>query len=411
MSANTAIKKGIFVIIPAIIVALAAAAILFGVLRQIPQAPPAPQQVQLEEIRLLPASSTLRAIGLVEADQSVELKARVSGFLVGKDFEEGKKVKAGQVLFRIEPDQYRSAAASAQADLASAQAQLDKAALDYNRVKDLWAKRSAPKSDFDSAQASLDVATAAAQAAQARLEQAGLNLAYTTVRAPFDGLVSDTPFSVGSLLGPESPTLATVVASDSVEVSFGLSDSVMGGLRLGDERGGFPGGRLDNVRPRLLIGGVYYENDGEISYVAPQVERQTDTIKFKARFDNPRGILAPGQSVVVSLEPVVPRRALILPKAALMTSEGASFVYLAGPAPDGGQGLVAVTRPVEIGQEFEEGFEILSGLAEGERVIALGLMSSGARLRAGSPVEVRPEGGPGPVPGDDGAAGDGAGVD
>jgi membrane fusion protein (multidrug efflux system) len=338
MSANTAVKKWIFVLIPAIIVLLAAGAILLGILRQTPQMPPAPQQVRLETVRVLPASSILRAVALVEADQSVELKARVSGFLVGKDFEEGKPVRAGQILFRIEPDQYKSAVSSA----------------------------------------------------QARLEQAQLNLEYTAIRAPFDGFVSDTPFSVGSLLGPESPTLATVVASDPVEVSFGLSDKVMGGVRLGDERSGLPGGRLDNVRPRLIFGsGAYYELDGQISYVAPQVERQTDTVKFKARFDNPKGVLAPGQSVVVSLEPVEPRNVLILPKAALMTSQGEGFVYMAGPAPGGGNnGLVAVSRPVEIGYEFEEGFEVLSGLSEGDQVMVMGLMSSGARLRAGSPVTV-----------------------
>ncbi|MDR1678018.1 MAG: efflux RND transporter periplasmic adaptor subunit [Deltaproteobacteria bacterium] len=389
MSASIVIKKWIFVLIPLLVVAVAAAVIGLGLMRGTPQMPMPPQQIQLEEIKYLAASSTLKAVAIVEANESVDLKARVAGFLVGKYFEEGQEVKTGQVLFRIEPDQYQAAMSSALADVSSAQAQMDKATLDYTRAKDLYNKRSTPKSDFDTAQASLDVATAALQSARARLSQAKLNLDYTTIKAPFDGFISDTPFSVGSLLGPESATLATVVAKDPVEVSFGISDTVMGGVRLGDERSGLPGSRLDNIKPRLLLGsGDYYDIDGEITYVAPQIDRQTDTVKFKVRFKNPKGILAPGQSVVVSLEPIEPRKVLILPKSSLMTSSGQSFVYTAEPAPDGGQGLVAAIKPVKIGYEFNEGFEILSGLKEGDKVIVLGLMSMGARLRPGAGVVV-----------------------
>jgi membrane fusion protein (multidrug efflux system) len=387
MSASTAIKKWIFVLIPLIIVGLAAAVIGMGFLRTNPQIAPQPQKVRVTEIKSVGAISTLKAVALVEANESVDLRARVSGFLTGKYFEEGAEVKAGQVLFRIEPDQYQAAVTSAMADVNSAQAQLDKATLDHTRVQDLFAKRSAPKSDLDNAQASLDVAKASLQAARARLSQAKLNLDYTTIKAPFDGFISDTPFSVGSLVGPESAALATVVGKDPVEVSFGLSDNVMAAVRLGEERSGLPGSRIENVRPRLLLGSSYYEHDGEITYIAPQVDRQTDTVRFKVRFQNPKGILAPGQSVVASLEPIEPRKVLMLPKPALMTGGGASFVYVP-TTPEGGQGLVATIRPVTIGSEFADGFEVLSGLAEGDTVIVEGLMSQGARLRPGAPIAI-----------------------
>jgi membrane fusion protein (multidrug efflux system) len=246
-----------------------------------------------------------------------------------------------------------------------------------------------PKSDYDRAVASRDQAKAAVKSARARLDQAELNYDYTFIRAPFDGLISDSPFSVGSFISPEVGVLATIVSDDPVEASFGLSDSVMAQVRLGQERSGLPGGRLENVKPRLLIGqDVYYELDGEFSYVAPEVDRNTDTVKFKAKFANPKGVLAPGQSVIVSLEPIVPLKTLILPKEALMTSEGASFVYQVGPNPAGGDGLAAVPKPVRTGYEYAEGFEVLSGLEEGDQVIVMGLMSGGARLRAGSPVEI-----------------------
>ncbi|MDR2387878.1 MAG: efflux RND transporter periplasmic adaptor subunit, partial [Deltaproteobacteria bacterium] len=298
-----------------IIVGLAAAVIGIGLLRTNPQIIPPPQRVRVAEIKSVPALSTLKAVALVEANESVDLRARVSGFLIGKYFEEGGSVKAGQVLFRIEPDQYQAAVTSAIADVTSAQAQMDKATVDFTRVNDLFAKRSAPKSDLDNAQASLDVASATLQAARARLSQAKLNLDYTTIKAPFDGLISDTPFSVGSLVGPESAALATVVAADPVEVSFGLSDKVMSGVRLGDIRSGLPGSQISNVRPKLILdNGSLYEHAGEFSYVSPQVDRQTDTVRFKAKFINPEGILAPGQAVVASLEPIEPRKVLMLPK-------------------------------------------------------------------------------------------------
>ncbi|MDR0356439.1 MAG: efflux RND transporter periplasmic adaptor subunit [Deltaproteobacteria bacterium] len=389
MLPSSLIKKWIFVLIPLIIVALAAAVIGYGILRSVPQTPPPPQKVVLAEISSQAPISSLRAVALISAEQSVDLKPRVSGYLIGKYIQEGQKVKAGDLLFLIEQGQYEAAQSSAQADLDSAQAQLDLAEIEFERAKDLYLKRSMPKSDYDKAVASRDQAQAAVKSASARLDQAKLNYGYTFIRAPFDGLASDTPFSVGSFISPEVGVLATIVSVDPVEAIFGLSDTLMAQVRSGQERSGLPGGSLENVKPRLLLGqDVYYEFDGEFSYVAPEVDRNTDTIKFKAKFANPKNVLAPGQSVIVSLEPVEPQTVLILPKEALMTSEGESFVYQAGPDPRGGGGLVAVQTPVKTGVEFAEGFEILSGLAEGDKVMVMGLMSGGSRLRPGSPVEI-----------------------
>jgi membrane fusion protein (multidrug efflux system) len=346
-----------------------------------------PQRVVLAKVVTGPANNTLRAIGLVEADMAVDLKARVSGFLLERTFKEGDRVKEGQVLFRIEPEQYQAALSAAQADVASATAQMDRATLDYNRIRDLYQKKSSPKSDFDNASAALDVARATLQAASARLEQAALNLEYTTVKAPFDGEIGDTPFSEGTLLGPESGVLARVVKADPVEVTFGLSDKVMASSRLGDPRSGLPGGSVANLVPRLIINDRdYYKLDGQITYVAPEVDHQTDTIKLKSSFPNPDGALAPGQSVIVSLEPKNPLQVLLIPKNSVMTAQGESYVYVTAPGPDGG--LVSQTRQVKIGIEFDEGYEVLEGLSEGDEIISLGLMSAGARLRPGAPVQV-----------------------
>ncbi|MDR1296092.1 MAG: efflux RND transporter periplasmic adaptor subunit [Deltaproteobacteria bacterium] len=398
MSLSSSLKKGVFILIPLAVVVLAAAAVGLGILRTPKSAPPPPQRVVMAEVTVQPVTSALRAVALISADESVELKARVSGFLVAKDFTEGQAVASGQVLFQIEPDQYKAAVLAAEADQASAQAQLDLAVIEFNRVDGLYRRRSSPKSDYDKALASREVAEAAAKAAGARLETARLNLTYAYVTAPISGVISDTPFSVGTYVTPESGVLATVVSADPVEVSFGLSDSVMAQVRAGNPRAGLPGGALDNVKPRLLIGPeTYYELDGVFSYVAPQVDRNTDTVKFKARFANPKNVLAPGQSAVVSLEPVAPRSLLLVPKEALMHAEGGSFVYKVSP-----QSTSELVN-VEIGVEYDNGFEVLSGLAEGDQVVSLGLMSYGAMLRPGAPVMIVPaadQGAPG-APGPD----------
>jgi membrane fusion protein (multidrug efflux system) len=233
------------------------------------------------------------------------------------------------------------------------------------------------------------VAKATLQAAQARLEQASLNLEYTAVKAPFDGVIGDTPFSVGTLLSPESGVLARVVKADPVEVTFGISDKVMASARLGDPRSGLPGSTVSNLRPRLVINNSdLFEGEGRIVYVAPEVDRQTDTIKFKARFDNPGGTLAPGQSVTVRLEPVDPPTVLLIPKNAVMTAQGESYVYVTAPDPANPAGLVSQTRPIKVGFEYEDGYEVLEGLSAGDKIIELGLMSGGARLRPGAPVVI-----------------------
>jgi membrane fusion protein (multidrug efflux system) len=388
--------KNIFVLIPAVIVVLALLAILSGWLWQTPPVPPSPQKVTLTEVTTTEALSSFEIIGVLEADQKVDLLARVSGFLTGIKFKEGDPVKKGQVLFTIEPDQYQAALASAEAGSLSAAANFTKSELDFNRTNDLFNKRTAPKSDLDNAQAALDVAKASTLSARAALDQARLNLGYTTVRAPFDGRVSDTPFSEGSLLGPESGVLATIVSQDPILADFGISDKYMAAMRLGE--GTLPGQTVENIQVRLKINGEkFYPEPGELIYRAPLIDRGTDTIKLKASFKNPEAVLLPGQSVVISLTAKVPPKLLLAPKAAVMTSSRGNFVYQAvmGKAPgkdEGPEYLQAKATFIKLGREFDNGYEVLEGLAPGDKIVSLGLMAGGAALRPGAPVEVAEDG-------------------
>ena len=379
MSDDTGRFKPIYyVLIPAGIVILAVAAIMAG-RRQPPPVAMPPQVVVLDEVRALPTAEASEFVAQMEADQWVDLKARVTGFLRHRNFSAGDLVQKDQVLFEIEPDQYQALLEMAEAEVISAQAQYDRATLDFNRIRDLYQKNTTTKSDFDTAKAAYEVAAAQVTSARARRTQAQLNLDYATIRAPFTGRISDTPYSAGSLLGPESGVLATLVSMDPILAVFGLSS------RLNTSAG--PGETLDNWQARLrLAQETWYPLAGRLVYRSPTVDPQTDTVKFKAQFENPDGFLLPGQIVTAILERARPRLRLAIPQEALLTDAEGRYVMVVRQE---AEGLFAERRPVVLdrGETAREYF-IKEGLEAGEKFIVKGLMSGGATLRPGAPVRL-----------------------
>ncbi|MDR1079723.1 MAG: efflux RND transporter periplasmic adaptor subunit [Deltaproteobacteria bacterium] len=395
MSAKQIVKKHIFIIIPAIIVILAAAAVVIPLLFPAPPMVMPPAAVTLHEVRAVPVKDSWEVVAFAVASRKVDLVARVSGFLVEKPYREGGAVSEGDVLFSIEPEQYTAAMEAARGNLLSAEARVTQTGLAFKRTSDLYAKRTSPKSDYDDAKAALDVAEAGVISARAAFVQAQLNLGYATVRAPFDGYASDSPFSEGAFVGPGSAVLATVVASDPLELSFGVPDRFMAAMKAGAPDSALPRGGVDQVAVRVRSsGGRDYPLTGKITYVAPLVDESTGTYKVKANIPNPDGVLAPGETLTVILEDAQPRRAILVPKSSVMVSADAgSYVFTVGPPPPGpdgtpGAGLVAQRVDVRRGNEFPGGLEILEGLKGGDRIIELGLMSMGSMLRAGAPVRV-----------------------
>ena len=385
--------KILFVVIPSAIVLLAVIFIIFG-----RQEPPAvampPQQVILTKALSREITESHEYVAVIEADEIVDLRARVSGFLVAKPFKEGDMVQSGQLLFQIEPDQYQAVLENAEANVLSAQAQYDRATLDFNRTSDLYRKNTSPKSDFDKAKADYETALAALMSANAAQTQARLDLQYASVKAPFTGLVSDTPYSVGSLLSLDSGVLAQVVSVDPILVTFGISDKIITTAQKKDT-----GKKYDiadwQVRLKLAPDN-YYNQIGKFSYVSPIVDPQTDTIKFKAKFINPDRLLRPGQIVTVVVERTSPDKRLVLPKEAVLTDPDGNYVLMpkelpADPEKPGSQPTtVAEVRRVvlEDGDMLDKDYIIKDGLTEGEKVITKGLMSGGATLRANSPISI-----------------------
>ncbi|UQZ91028.1 hypothetical protein C4J81_18115 [Deltaproteobacteria bacterium Smac51] len=377
--------KILFVAIPVAIVALAAIFIVFGFLRGTPPIAMPPQQVILGEVTAKDVNTSMEYVAQMEADNSVDLLARVSGFLISKNFSDGDLVKRDQILFQIEPDQYQALVDTAEAKVISTQAQLDRATLDFNRISDLYRKKTSPKSDYDSSKATYEVAKAEVMSAQASLTEAKLNLGYASIKAPFDGRISDTPFSEGSLLGPDSGVLAKVVSLDPILVTFGVSDKSITSVK-GTDISNQESADDWQVRLRLSNGAIY-SHIGKISYISPLVNPMTDTVKFKAKFENPDKILVPNQIVTAIVEKVHPARRLLVPKEAVLTDTDGNFVYLPKQSDDGQQ-MVTEMRRVTLDGELDKDYIIKEGLSEGEKFILKGLMSGGATLTPGAAIQI-----------------------
>ncbi|MDR1314553.1 MAG: efflux RND transporter periplasmic adaptor subunit [Deltaproteobacteria bacterium] len=395
MSAKQLIKKNIFIIIPAVIVLLAAAVVVLPMLFPAPPRVTPPAAVVLHETKEYPVKDSWEVVAFAQASKRVDLVARVSGFLVEKPYKEGGAVYEGDVLFSIEPEQYKAALEAARGNLMSAEARVVQSRLAFQRISDLFARKTSTKSDYDDAKAALDVAEAGSMSARAALSQAQLDLGYASVKAPFDGYASDSPFSEGAFLSPASGVLATVVASDPLELSFGVPDRLMAAVKYKAPDSALPRGGIDQVAVRVRsAGGREYPLTGAITYVAPLVDDSTGTYKVKADMPNPDGLLAPGETLTVILEDVHPRQALLVPKSSLLiAADSGTYVFAAAPAPPGpdgapGEGLVARRIDVTRGNEFPDGIEILSGLKPGDKIIELGLMSMGSTLRPGAPVRI-----------------------
>lgn len=391
-------------------------------------APPSPTVVVVEVTeRTVPI--VREYIGRTEAVPTVELRARVPGVLEQVLPDEGRAVTRGQTLFVIQREEHVAAVESARADLAKAEADLTRATdtsvvvraraqleqrkadriksqQDVNRYRPLVEARAIPKENFDTATALDQVAAAAVDEAAATLQdtelvqrtqvqlaeaalrraradliQAELNLGYTTVRSPIDGIVGKVQVDRGNLVGKSEPTLlATVSAIDPIYVDFPISEADYLHLapRIRDRH-------VKDTRPwfnLILADGSTFPHQGRASFVERAVEIETGTIMVRAAFPNPERILRPGQFGRV--RGVIEQRpdAVLVPHRAVQEQQGAKAVLVVDAA-----GKVAL-KPVQLGERVDEFYIVTAGVTPGERVIVEGVQ----KVRPGMEVkaELRP---------------------
>ena len=302
-------------------------------------------------------------VGRVEAAETVELVARVEGFLERRGFREGGDVERGDLLFLIEQAPYRIAVEQRDADLAGAQATLDNAQGDFARKEALVERGTLAPSALDEARAALGTARAGVQQAQAALRRARLDLSYTEGVSTIAGRASRAAFSVGSFVRPNGGVLATVTSIDPVHVTIAVPErDLIEARRQGMDLDDPP------VAPSLrLSDGSDYEHPGDFDYVEPAVDRATDTILARAVFPNPDGVLLPGQFVTVIVREKQPLSTLVVPQAAVQRDRQGRFVLVVDRAD-----RVEVRR-VALGDRTGADWTVSDGLAEGERVVVQGL--------------------------------------
>jgi RND family efflux transporter MFP subunit len=332
-------------------------------------AAPPPQKVQVALPLEQSVSDYFESTGNMAAINTVDLVARVQGFVQAISYADGDYVKKGTSLFTIEPEPYKLKVEAAKAAVTSAQATLKQAEAEYARQADLVQRQVSAVATYDKALATRDSAQADLQSAQANARQAEINLGYTNVTAPFDGVVTARQVSIGQLVGANSATvLSTIVQLNPIWVNFTASERDV--LQVRDFLA------RDNRTTAALMGtpvelGLQtetgYKHTGKLDYIAPTVDPSTGTLAARAILDNADRLLLPGYFVRVRIASP-PAPALLVPDVAIGSDQGGRYVLVVN------KDNVVEQRRVDPAQSIGELRVIKSGLTKDDRVVVGGIM-------------------------------------
>jgi RND family efflux transporter MFP subunit len=312
----------------------------------------------------------LEATGNTAPIKSVDLVARVQGFLQSINYKDGAFVKEGTTLFTIEPDTYKLKLEQAQAAEAGAQASLKQSDADYKRQADLVAKQAVSQATLDTSTSARDNAQANLQQAQANTKIAAVNYGYTNVVAPFDGIVSAHLVSIGELVGVASPTqLATIVQLDPIYVNFTVNEQDVLRIRAEARRRGLTTSELTQLPIEVgLQTESGYPHKGKLDYAAPTINQSTGTLPVRGVLPNPDRVLLPGYYVRVRVPFDQQQGALLVPDLALGSDQSGRYVLVVN------SDNVVEQRKVQTGPIDGDLRVIESGLKADDRVVIAGLL-------------------------------------
>jgi RND family efflux transporter MFP subunit len=371
-------------LIPATVLAMA------GCARSPKPAPPQSVEVEVADVEQRDVPIYGEWIGTLDGHVNADVKSQVTGYLLKREYKEGSLVKKGQLLFQIDPrpfqaalDQARAQLAQARAQLANAEANELKSRLDVEKYGPLAKQQAATQQDLDNAvqtnvanKASIETARASIQAAEAAVEAAQINLDFTRVAAPIDGIAGVAQAQVGDLVSGTSGTLTTVSTLDPIRDYFTVSEQEY--LALGNRLSG-------TVQERwklqlILADGTTYPHQGDFYFADRAVDQHTGAIQLAALFINPGNVLRPGQYGKIRALVQTQHNALLIPQPAVTEQQGSYLVDVVDSSD-----RVAI-RPVKVGQRLDAMWVIQNGLKPGERVVVTGQQN----LRPGMAVRPRP---------------------
>lgn len=337
---------------------------------------PGPPEVKVIQVEQKDVPTYGEWIGTLAGQVNANVQAQVSGYLLKRDYQEGSFVRKGQLLFEIDPrplqavlDQAEAQLAQAKAQLANAQANQVRTQLDVDRYTPLAKAEAASQQDLDNAvqnnlaaRANVETAKAQIQSAQAAIETATINLNFTKVTSPVDGIADVAKAQVGDLVSSNSGALTTVSTLDPIRDYFTVSEQ--GYLELQKQ---FSSRDRQHWKLQLILSdGTVYPHEGTFFFAGRAVDQSTGAIQLAALFPNPGNVLRPGQFGKVRAEIQVLQGALLVPQPAVTELQGSYEVDVVG-----GDDKIAI-RPVKVGNRIGTQWIIQEGLKPGERVVAEG---------------------------------------
>lgn len=334
--------------------------------------PQNPMTMPVSVITVQPVSVpvTAEAVAQTEGAREVEIRPRVGGILLKRMYEEGEYVEAGQPLFLIDPVPYEIALNQAQAQLAQQKARIQQTEREAARLQGLFASQSISQREYDNAVSDHEVAKATLLQAEANVREAELNLSYTIVTAPVNGMSGRFQYSEGALVAANTSLLTTIVQLTPIWVRFSFSENELAQL----------GGRLNEKSVKsvslLLADGTEYPHQGKLNFAASQIDPTLGTQQLRATFDNADKRLLPGQFVRARVTTGQRDGVYLVPQKVVMSSDQGKFVYVLNDKNE------ATIRPIVTGDWIGSDWIVLDGLNAGDRVIVDNLI----KIRPGTPV-------------------------
>ena len=354
--------------------------LLVGCGRKAPQAGPAAPEVQVTTVQPRDVPRVLERVATLDGFINANINAQVQGYIVSRDYKEGSIVKTGDLLFKIDPRPFEAALAQAKGTEAKDQANSAKADADQKRAIDLFNKKVISDQERDTAIAAAGSSKANVEADEAAVKQADLNLGYTKITAPIDGIVGFANNQVGDLVGPSTGPLTTMSQIDPIKANVTAGESAFT-----DFFSRYPDtvqreALLKSIDFDLILGdGKVYPRKGKFYALDRNLDPKTGSIHYYVTFPNPDATLRPGQYGKVRFVPDTVQNALVVPQEAVTELQGNFQVAVVD------QDNKVNIRPVKTGERIGTMWQITDGLKPGDKVVVEGVQ----KARQGSTVTVK----------------------